>query len=49
MDNNTSKKKNQDGDNHSEGQNSGNWSEMVTQLVDKMTGKDVSIKYEFEF
>jgi hypothetical protein len=47
MEHNMSEKKHQDGDDDSQRQDSGRWTELVTQLVDKMIGKDVSIKYEF--
>jgi hypothetical protein len=47
MEHNPSEKKRQDGDDDSQRQDSGKWTELLTQLVDKMTGKDVSIKYEF--
>jgi hypothetical protein len=32
----------------SQRRDNGKWTEILTQLVDKMTGKDVSIKYEFD-
>lgn len=48
MDHNISDKKRQDDDNNSQKQEPGNWTELLTQLVDKMTGKDVSIRYEFD-
>ena len=28
--------------------NAGQWAELLTQLVDKITGKDVSITYRFD-
>ncbi len=47
MGHNISEKKRQDGDDDSQRQDSGKWTELLTQLVNKMTGKDISIKYEF--
>jgi len=47
MEHNISDKKRQDGEYDSQGHDSGKWTELLTQIVDKLTGKDVSIKYEF--
>ena len=47
MGHNISEKKRQDGNDDPQRQDSGKWTELLTQLVNKMTGKDISIKYEF--
>ena len=47
MGHNISEKKRQYGNDDSQRQDSGKWTELLTQLVNNMTGKDISIKYEF--
>ena len=47
MGHNISEKKCQDSENDSQRQDSGKWTELLTQIVDKLSGKDVSVKYEF--
>jgi hypothetical protein len=39
---------NKDIENNAQEKNASQWAELLTQLVDKITGKDVSITYRFD-
>lgn len=48
MEHTASKNKYNESNDNSQKKNPSKWAELLTQLVDKITGKDVSITYQFD-
>ncbi len=48
MEHTASKNKYNESNDNSQKKNLSEWAELLTQLVDKITGKDVSITYQFD-